>query len=141
MRRPDFTHLEADLLQAGIAPVYVGRIVTELGDHFEDLVDAGIDDGLDQAAAERHAEHTLGDMQSVAIAMKRAPQLRSWAWRWPHLALVVYPLACAVALPAAPLIAGAQNAANVARWLACVMLGGFVTAAMFLILQLSITLT
>ena len=139
MPRPDFSNLEYELLRAGTAPFHVRRIVSELSDHFDDLVEARRAEGFDLHNAERRAGTALGDLQNVAIAIKQVPQLKSWAWRWPRLALLVYPLACAVALPAAPLIAGAQNAGQVMRWIACVMLGAFVTAAMFLLLQLSIT--
>ena len=57
------------------------------------------------------------------------------------LALIVYPLACFVALPAVPVIAGVQHASEVGRWLTGLLLGGLVTATMFLVLQLAITLT
>jgi hypothetical protein len=37
-----------------------------------------------------------------------------------------------------PVIAGVAHAVNLARWAACIALGGFVTAAILLVLQLTI---
>lgn len=139
MPRPDFSDLKKDLLQMGIAPRHAYRTISELGDHFDDLVDAELADGCVRVVAEQHALCTLGDFQAVVLAMQQQPRFRSWAWRWPRLALLVYPLACVAALPAVPLVAGVQNASILARWLTCLLLGGLVTAAMFLLLQLSIT--
>ena len=73
--------------------------------------------------------------------MRQQPGLKSWAWRYPRVAMLVYPLACVAALPAVPIIAGVRHAPHVIRWAACLFIGAFVTAAMFLLLQLSITLT
>jgi hypothetical protein len=141
MPRPDLAQLQKDLLRAGIAPKRVARTVAELDDHFADLVAAGIEEGCDSVTAETQALQVLGDLQEVTAAMNQQPQLKGWAWRWPRLALVVYPLACVAALPAVPVHVGIENASHLARWLACFVLGAFVTALMFLILQLSITLT
>lgn len=141
MPRPDFSRLQTDLLRAGIAPKRVARTVAELDDHFADLVEAGLEEGRDAVVTETQALKVLGDLRDVAEAMKQQPQLKGWAWRWPRLALVVYPLACVVALPAAPLHASIENVSLLARWLTCFVLGAFVTALMFLVLQLSITLT
>jgi hypothetical protein len=55
--------------------------------------------------------------------------------------VVVYPLTCLALLPAMPVLAGVAHASLLARWTTCVLLGGFVTAAIFLVLQLSIALS
>ncbi len=141
MPRPGFSVLRNELLQAGIAPGHVHRSITELNEHFEDLVDAAMGDGRGRDEAERQAVERLGDLQGIATAMKQHPELRSWAWRWPRLAFFVYPLACVAALPVVPVIAGVRNAPQLARWTACLLLSGLVTAFMFLVMQLSITLT
>jgi hypothetical protein len=73
--------------------------------------------------------------------MAARPELRSWAWQHPRLAMAVYPLACVAVLPVVPLIAGVVNAPVLARWAGCAVLSGLVTAAMLLVLQLVITLT
>ncbi len=139
MPRPDLSSLRRELLGSGIAPRHVHRAVIEIDEHFDDLVAEGLDDGRDRHTAEFTALETLGDLAYVAEAMRNQPALKSWAWRYPHLARVVYPLACVVALPAVPVIAGVQHASLIFRWAACLLIGGFVTAFMFLVLQLSIT--
>ncbi len=141
MPRPNLSVLRTELLHSGISAGHVYRAITELDEHFEDLVSEGLDDGRDRLVAERMAVEALGDLAAVSEAMRQQPELKSWAWRHPRVAMVIYPLACIAALPAAPLIAGIQNASHVIRWAACLLIGGFVTALMFLLLQLTITLT
>lgn len=139
MPRPNLGELRDELLGSGISPSHVYRAVTEINEHFEDLVDAGIEGGRERPEAERFALDALGDLNGIAQAMREHPELKSWAWRHPKLALLVYPLACVAALPALPLVAGVQNAAVIARWAVCLMLSGFLTAFLFLMLQLSIS--
>jgi AcrR family transcriptional regulator len=139
MPRPNFSELRSELLQSGISPAHVYRALTELDEHFEDLVDARVAGGHARIVAETHAIDALGDLAEVSRAMRRQPELRSWAWRHPRLAVLVYPLACVAALPAVPVIAGVQHASQIVRWAICLLVGGFVTALMFLLLQLSIT--
>lgn len=141
MRRPDFGDFRSHLLRAGVAPRNVRRAVMELTDHYDDLVDDAVTAGLRRTDAERRARRELGDLESIAAEIAARPELRSWAWQHPRLALLFYPIACVAVLPAVPLIAGVANAPAVARWAGGVLLGGFVTAAMLLVLQLVITLT
>ena len=140
MSRPDFSKLRRQLIEAGISPRRTHRAIGELSDHFDDIVEASMSDGLTRADAERVAMDTLGELSAVTAAMARQPELKSWAWHHPRLALLVYPLACLAALPAVPVIAGVQHASEIGRWLTCLALGAFVTALMFLVLQLSILL-
>ena len=141
MPRPDFEQFAHDLRRAGIAERHVRRAELELSEHFDDLVEDAIQKGKDRIDAECRAAETLGDLDIVGEAIRSRPEMRSWALRWPRLALVFYPLACVAALPAAPVIVGVQNAPVLARWATCLLLGGLVTATMLLVLQLSITLT
>lgn len=141
MPRPDLVTLRDELLRAGIAPLHVHRAVSELDDHFDDLVAEQLGSGATRDEAERSACLQLGRLDVVAEQMRANPELRSWAWRWPKLALIVYPIACVAALPAAPIVAGVQHRDSVARWLAGLLLAGLFTASMFLILQLAITMT
>ncbi len=141
MPRPDFEQFTRDLRRAGIAEKHVRRADLELRDHFDDLVEDAMRDGHDRCDAETHAARQLGDLDTIREAISTQPELRGWAFRWPRLALMFYPLACVAALPAVPVIAGVQNAPILARWAACLLLGGLVTATMLLVLQLSITLT
>lgn len=141
MRRPDFDRFRASLLRSGVAPRNVRRAVLELGDHYDDLVDEAIASGLDRSDAEQRARVELGELDVIAADIAARPELRSWARLHPKLAVAIYPLACVAVLPVAPLIAGVANAPVLARWAGCAVLGGLVTAAMLLVLQLVITLT
>ena len=141
MPAPDLRGLRSTLLRAGVAPRHVKRVELELGDHFRDLVDDGLASGLDRGEAETRALGALGNIESIAADICSRPELRSWAASYPRLALIVYPLACVAVLPAVPVIAGVANASHVGRWIACALMSGLVTAAILLVLQLSITMT
>ena len=138
MPRPDFDTLRDELLRAGVAPLHARRAVDELDDHFEDLLLDRLEAGVPRDAAEREACRQLGDLAVVAEGMRSNPDLRSWAWRWPKIALLVYPLACAAALPAVPFLGDAGYRDSVARWMTGMLLAGLFTASMFLVLQLAI---
>ena len=141
MSRPDFGQFRSRLLRAGVAPRNVRRAVVELSDHFDDLVDDAVAAGMSPVDAELRARRDLGELETIAAGIAARPELRSWSWRYPRLALLLYPLACVAVLPAVPLIASVANAPAVARWTGGVLLGGLVTATMLLVLQLVITLT
>lgn len=138
MPRPSLAELQNDLLRAGIAPRHVRRTVGELNDHYEDLVKYALLDGADIDTAQVQALDDLGDLHDVARAMRSQPELRSWAFRFPYLAMVVYPLTF---FALKPVMVGVELAGPVARWATCVFLGGIVTAGIFLFMQLSIALT
>jgi len=138
MPRPDVTALRNDLLTAGISPQHVYRAVTELDEHFDDLVEAHIEEGISRLNAEKMALRTLGDLEHVTNAMREHGELKSWAWRHPRIALVVYPLACIAALPVLPMRAGFDNAGVIGRWVACLVVSGLLTALLLLVLQLTI---
>lgn len=139
MPAPDWTALRRSLLVAGTAPSVVDRTLLELEDHFMDLVEAATAGGAARAEAERGAIEQLGGIAVLAEAVNRRGELKSWAWRWPRVACVVYPVACVIALPAAPIIAGVEHADAVGRWLGGIVVAALVTASIFLALQLSIT--
>ena len=138
MRKPEFRVFARRLIDAGIAPKHVHRTVHEMRDHYEDLVEAGIDQGLRQTAAHEQALRQLGQVDDLVQQMASHPELKSWASRYPRTAIVVYPLACLAALPAVPVVAGVAHASMLARWGASLVAAGLVTAGMLLILQLSI---
>lgn len=141
MPRLDFSELQSELLRCGVSPRHVRRTVGELSDHYQDLVDRALADGAESDTAQARALAELGDLHDIAAAIRAQPELRSWAYRFPYLALIVYPLTCLALLPAMPVMVGVAHAANLARWAACILLGGVVTAAIFLFMQLTIALT
>jgi len=138
MREPDFNGLATQLLQSGIAPKHAHRTVNELRDHYDDLVDAAVYDGANSKKALRQAAHQLGPMDDFVAEMASRRELKTWAFRFPHLAVVVYPLACVAILPAIPVFAGIAHRSTLARWGASVLAAGLVTASMLLLMQLSI---
>ena len=138
MRDPEFRVFAKRLLDAGIAPKHVHRTVNEMRDHYEDLVEAGVNQGLRRSAAHEQALEQLGQVDDLVHEMTSHPELKSWASRYPRTAIVVYPLACLAVLPAVPVFAGVANASLLARWGASLIAAGLVTAGILLILQLSI---
>jgi hypothetical protein len=140
MRSRAARRLRSRLIERGVAPRHVDRLLAELGDHFDDLVTASLEAGLGREQAEARAERRLGALPDIERAVLSQPSLRSWAWRWPMLARVVYPAAWLAALPLVPIVAGMRHADSIVRWVICLAAGAAVTAAMLLLLQLSIRL-
>ena len=93
------TELHSELLRSGVAPRHARRTIAELADHYDDLVEGALGDGADRGAAEVRALDDLGDLRDIATAIKAQPELRCWAYRFPHVALIVYPLTCLALLP------------------------------------------
>ena len=140
MRAPDFRQFRLRLLQAGVAPRHVRRMLAELTDHYEDLYSGALCDDMGEASAAQFAAVSLGEPEMLARAVIRQRELRRWPYRYPRIALFVLPVACLVALPAMPLAAGAVHAKHCARWGACLMLSALLTCAMLLAMQYSISL-
>jgi len=138
MRELDFNRLAQRLLASGIAPRHAHRAVNEIRDHYDDLVDAAVDDGASSQSARQLAARQLGSVDDLVSAMSDRRELKTWAFRYPHAAVVIYPLACLAALPAAPVVAGIANASVIARWSASLLAAGLFTASLLLLLQLSI---
>ncbi len=138
MRELDFNRLAQRLLKSGIAPRHAHRAVNEIRDHYDDLVDAAVDDGASSQSARLLAARQLGSVDDLVSAMSDRRELKTWAFRYPHAAVVIYPLACLAALPAAPVVAGIANASVIARWSASLLAAGLFTASLLLLLQLSI---
>ena len=141
MHRLDRNRLRQDLIAAGIAPRHVRRTLEELQDHYDDVVEQELEAGADRLAARQHALETLGRVEDIVAAVRARPELQSWAFRFPRVAALVYPLTVVALLPAAPVFIGYANAGLVVRWAACLFLGALFTAGLFLFLQLVITLT
>lgn len=138
MREPDFNDLATRLVQSGIAPRHAHRTVSEIRDHYDDLLDAAVDRGASRREARLLAAQELGRIDDLVSEMSARRELKTWAFRYPRAAMVVYPLACLAVLPAAPVNAGIANAPVLARWGASLLAAGLFTAALLLVLQLSI---
>ena len=140
MREPDFNVLATRLLKSGIAPRHAHRTVNELRDHYDDLVDAAVDEGANSKVARQRAAAELGEMDEFVTQMSSRRELKTWAFRYPEVAVIVYPLACLAVLPAMPVFAGIAHRTTILRWGASLLAAGIVTALMLLIMQLSIIL-
>ena len=140
MREPDFNALAARLLRNGISARHAHRSVNELRDHYDDLVDAAVDEGANSKTARVRAAKELGTMDDFVAQMASRRELKTWTFRYPHLAIVVYPIACLVVLPAMPVFVGLANRTALMRWSASLLAAGLITAMLMLIMQLSIIL-
>jgi len=138
MRELDCNRLAQRFLESGISPRHAHRAANEIRDHYDDLVDAAVDDGASSQSARQSAARQLGSVDDLVSAMSDRRELKTWAFRYPHAAVVIYPLACLAALPAAPVVAGIANASVIARWSASLLAAGLFTASLLLLLQLSI---
>ena len=140
VREIDFQDLANKLLQNGITPRHAHRAVDEIRDHYDDLVDFAIGDGVEPAVAHQLAAQKMGPLDAIVAAMASRRELKTWVYRYPQLAVVVYPLACVAALPAMPLLAGIAHRNTIARWGGSFLAAAFITALMMLTMQLSILL-
>lgn len=138
MPEPDFDRLRDRLLNSGVAPRHVIRIVAELSDHFEDLESEAIQHGLSCDAAKIQAGNRIGALNTIAQQVLSRRELKRWPYRFPQLARVVMPLVYVMMLPAAPIYVGIARAPAIARWCTCLALSGVITAGMLLVLQIAI---
>ena len=139
MREPDFNLLATHLMESGIAPRHAHRTVNELRDHYDDLVDAAVDDG-DSNLMRDSCRKRAREYDEFVVQMAARRELKTWAFRYPRVAIFVYPLACLAVLPALPVFAGVAHAGTLARWSASLIVAGLVTASLLLTMQLSILL-
>lgn len=91
MRSSRFAAVGERLLEAGIAPRHARRAVTELTDHFDDLVAELESQGYARNDAEAEAGARLNTDALIAAAGAR-PELRSRLRRWPLASCTVLPL-------------------------------------------------
>jgi len=134
----DLQSFERRLLLAGIRARHARRIAMELGEHLDDIAAEARANGASADQARSVALDRLGDLDRIASGMLECQDLKAWPYRYPKIARVWLPFAYVTLLPAMPVIAGVQHAQSIARWAACAMAGALITAAMMLLLQLSI---
>jgi hypothetical protein len=88
-----FDTLRERLLRAGIAPRHVRRYISELRDHFDDLVREEIAGGATRQVAEAKARTRLGSDDDLAQTMLVRPGLRSVSARFPWAVFCLGPVA------------------------------------------------
>jgi hypothetical protein len=89
--------LERTLVRGGAAPRYARRLRDELADHRAALIEEHCAQGTGQAGAERAADDTLGDLESILSNALAGPGAQSLAHTQPSLVFLVAPLATALA--------------------------------------------
>jgi hypothetical protein len=87
-----FDELRERLLQAGIAPRYVRRYLSELADHLADMRAEEERSGRSRAEAECTALIRLGGIDELARAVIDQAQFRSWSARAPWAMFGLAPL-------------------------------------------------
>lgn len=140
MPRIDFDNFRERLLSSGVALQYVGRAVSELRDHCEDIESEIAEHGVSPESAEAQAIERIGAIEVIAQQYLSKPDLKCWAYRHPRMARAILPVANVLILPLIPVFAGVENAQFVTRWCACLLLSAFVTATMLLLMQISIAI-
>ncbi|MBL8628127.1 MAG: hypothetical protein JNM81_00760 [Rhodospirillaceae bacterium] len=91
MPRSPFETLTETLLRGGIAPRHVRRYISELRDHYDDLLSAARSAGVQPPEAERAALARIGAPDELTQAMLDRDDLKSWAARYPALMFGVVP--------------------------------------------------
>ena len=90
MAEPVFLELRRRLIQGGISPRRVSRLLQELRDHNAELVLEQKRAGSPQPVEDALAR--LGTEESVARLFLARPELLSWSRRWPWAVYVLTPL-------------------------------------------------
>ncbi|MEM6513982.1 MAG: permease prefix domain 1-containing protein [Pseudomonadota bacterium] len=138
MLRPDFIGFRDELRDSGVSAAVIRRMVSELEDHYDDLVQAHCGRGLDPDESRQLAVSELGELSGIRDVAARLPELRSFLHRHPLLAGCASPLlAAGHRLQAINMDPVTEHAA---RWMTGAVISGVVTAAMFLSLQFAIAL-
>jgi hypothetical protein len=104
MRNRRFREVAVQLINAGVSPRRVRRLVSELNDHCDDLREALMATGLSREEADTEAVARLATDAMIADVLAR-PELRSWVRRWPWISFTVVPIAMFAVLFVATLAA------------------------------------
>lgn len=132
--RTEFRALRQVLVRDGVAPAIVARMLAELHDHHEDLQAEAMASGSTAAAASAEAMERLGSRAVLAEAVARHPELRSWAFRWPWVPVVLRPVAVASSLASVPVLIVVSRGAVILRWCVSTGLAMLVTGGLLLLL-------
>jgi hypothetical protein len=112
----EFHELRGQLLNGGIARIYVDRTILELREHRADLEGDALAAGLSIAAAKEAARMALGSEQAISAAILARPELRAWNRRWPRVAACVSSVVFVGAVAEAPFVFCMHRAPGILRW-------------------------
>lgn len=135
MRRPELEGLERALLEAGVAPRFVYRTLSELADHCDDIEADALASGASRAEAARLARHAIGNDADIVAAVSAQRELLCWPCRWPRSAHCIESLCYYALLPAAPFVYCAERGSTIARWSLSTSLALLVTGTLLFSLQ------
>jgi hypothetical protein len=124
----EFHDLRSQLLNSGIARIYVERTILELREHCADLEGDALAAGLSTAAAKEAARTALGSEQAISAAILSRPELLAWNRRWPRVAACMSSVVFVGAVAEAPFVFCVHRASDILRWsvagaLALVLIG------------------
>ena len=131
---PAFSELEGALKRIGVQPRIIKRTITELQDHYVDLVAEAERAGFAPEAADDYARCKLGDAARIVDVVRQHAELMSWSSRHPLAAACGRSMICAIAIPVVPVVYCAQRRESLARWGLSVGLASVVTASLLLAL-------
>jgi hypothetical protein len=116
MPETQFEALRLELLKRGIAPLYAGRTIEELEEHYADLEAAALTAGRTPSEAAAIARELLGSEEAIVSAALLHPELLAWSKRWPRTAHCLQSAAAIGALPGVPLIYCIEHRPELTRW-------------------------
>ena len=140
MPEPDFAELYRHLLNSGVSPAFVRRTIDELRDHYDDLKQENVLNGVPDHEAGFIASNQLGKLNVIAAQVESRAELRRWSYRYPSMGRLALPILYVAALPMVPIVASVNHAHTFVRWGAILILSALITASLFLAMQVSISL-
>jgi hypothetical protein len=126
----DLHELRSSLLENGASRRYVGRLMSELEDHYADLEEEERERGRQPGCAALFACKRLGDQDAIRAAVISRPELQSWPNRWPWIVSVLRPVVLILLLPSVPVLACAERGPAIARWSASISLATLLTVTL-----------
>ncbi len=87
-----FDEIKREIIRAGLSPRSAERMVSEIQDHYRDLVDAEVASGNQAMDAHLNAAARLGDEETIVRGIVCKNELRTLEHRHPLLMLFVAPL-------------------------------------------------
>ena len=126
--------LRRGLIRGGVSSASVTRTMAELYDHYEDLEAEALDAGCTPDEASAEAIGRLGSRQALAEEILRYPGLKSWAFRWPWVPVMLRQLVILTSLASVPVLVVMSRGPVIARWCVSAGLAMLVTGGLLLLL-------
>jgi len=134
----DLQALRSSLQEGGVPRRYIGRLMSELKDHYADLEQEELTVGGEPAVAARRACRRLGDQEAIAAEVFNRDELRSWSSRWPWIVNLLRPVMLILLLPSVPMLVCADRGPAIVRWSASIGLAALLTGGLLFAMARSI---